>query len=109
MKLIMISLHDRSSVSRSVLEAGANAFVTRRAIATDLLAATDAVLAGRRYVSLPRSRNTKGTRHEAPRPGTIGAGRDSTSDTPETSKFAQNQTPGAKDRVYIYFGAGIRE
>ncbi len=51
MKLIIVSLHDRTSVSRSVLEAGANAFVSKRAIATDLLAATDAVLAGQRYVS----------------------------------------------------------
>ena len=51
MKLIIVSIHDQSSVSRSVLEAGANGFVARRAIATDLLAATDAVLAGQRYVS----------------------------------------------------------
>ena len=51
MKLIIVSVHDQSSVSRSVLEAGANGFVVKRAIATDLLAATDAVLAGQRYVS----------------------------------------------------------
>jgi two-component system secretion response regulator SsrB len=51
MKLIIISVHDQPSVSQSVLEAGAHGFVARRAIATDLLAATDAVLAGQRYVS----------------------------------------------------------
>jgi two-component system secretion response regulator SsrB len=51
MKLIIISVHDQPSVSRSVLEAGADGFVVKRAIVTDLLAATDAVLAGRRYVS----------------------------------------------------------
>ena len=51
MKLIIVSVHDQSSVSQSVLEAGAHGFVARRAIATDLLAATDAVLAGQRYVS----------------------------------------------------------
>ncbi len=51
MKLIIVSVYDQSSVSRSVLEAGADAFVVKRAIATDLLAATDAVLAGQRYVS----------------------------------------------------------
>jgi DNA-binding NarL/FixJ family response regulator len=51
MKLIIISVHDQSSVSRSVLAAGANGFVVRRAIGADLLAATDAVLAGQRYVS----------------------------------------------------------
>jgi two-component system nitrate/nitrite response regulator NarL len=51
MKLIIVSIYDQSSVSRSILDAGANGFVARRAIATDLLAATDAVLAGRQYVS----------------------------------------------------------
>jgi DNA-binding NarL/FixJ family response regulator len=51
MKMIIVSIHDRSSVSNSVLEAGANGFVAKRAIATDLLPAADAVLAGHRYVS----------------------------------------------------------
>jgi len=51
MKLIIVSVHDQASVSRSVLEAGADGFVGKRAIATDLLAAADAVLAGQRYVS----------------------------------------------------------
>jgi len=51
MKMIIVSVHDQSSVSRSVLEAGADGFVAKRAIATDLLAAADAVLAGLRYVS----------------------------------------------------------
>jgi DNA-binding NarL/FixJ family response regulator len=51
MKLIIVSTHDQRSVIQAVLEAGANGFVIKRAIATDLLAAADAVLAGRRYVS----------------------------------------------------------
>lgn len=51
MKLIIVSGYDQPSVGRSVLEAGANGFVVKRAIATDLLAATDAVLAGQQYVS----------------------------------------------------------
>lgn len=51
MKVIIVSVHDQSSVSRSVLEAGADEFVVKRALATDLLAAAEAVLAGRRYVS----------------------------------------------------------
>jgi DNA-binding NarL/FixJ family response regulator len=51
MKMIVVSVHDHASLSRSVLDAGADGFVTKRAIATDLLAATDAVLAGERYVS----------------------------------------------------------
>ena len=51
MKMIIVSVHDQSSVSRSVLEAGADGFVVKRAIATDLLPAADAVLAGQRFVS----------------------------------------------------------
>jgi two-component system secretion response regulator SsrB len=51
MKLIVVSVHDEPSASRLVLEAGANGFVLKRAIATDLLPAVDAVLAGQRYVS----------------------------------------------------------
>jgi two-component system invasion response regulator UvrY len=51
MKLIIISLYDQLSVRRAVMEAGANGFVVKHAIATDLLAAADAVLAGQRYVS----------------------------------------------------------
>ena len=56
MKMIVIGIHEGSNVSRSVLDAGADAYVLKGAIATDLLAATDAVLAGRRYVS-PGSRS----------------------------------------------------
>jgi DNA-binding NarL/FixJ family response regulator len=51
MKLIVVSIHNEPSVSRSVLEAGAHGFVAKRAIATDLLDATAAVLAGLLYVS----------------------------------------------------------
>jgi two-component system secretion response regulator SsrB len=51
LKLILISVHDEPSVCRSVMEAGANGFVFKRAIATDLLPAVDAVLAGGSYVS----------------------------------------------------------
>jgi DNA-binding NarL/FixJ family response regulator len=49
--MIVVSVHDQSIVSRSVMEAGADGFVIKRAIATDLLPATDAVLAGGRYIS----------------------------------------------------------
>jgi DNA-binding NarL/FixJ family response regulator len=51
MKMVIVSAHDQPTVSRSVLEAGADGFVVKRNIATDLLAATDAVLAGEQYVS----------------------------------------------------------
>jgi two-component system secretion response regulator SsrB len=51
MKLILLSVHDQPSVCRLALEAGVDAFVLKRAIATDLLAAVDAVRGGQRYVS----------------------------------------------------------
>jgi two-component system secretion response regulator SsrB len=47
MKIVILSLHDRPSVSRSVLAAGANGFVVKRAIATELLPTIDIVLAKR--------------------------------------------------------------
>ena len=53
MKVIVVSVHDASNVSRSVMDAGADGFVVKRAMATDLLAAADAVLAGKHYVSPP--------------------------------------------------------
>ena len=51
MKMIIVSVDGQPSVSRCVMEAGANAFVVKRALATDLLAATDAVRSGQHYVS----------------------------------------------------------
>ena len=51
LRLIVLSVHDQPSVCRKVMEAGADAFVLKRSIATDLLAAIDAVQAGRSYVS----------------------------------------------------------
>src|SRR5262245_42923908 len=58
MKLILLSIYDQPSVCRSALEAGADAFVLKRCIATDLLAAIDAVQAGRPYSS-PGASNTQ--------------------------------------------------
>jgi len=43
LKVIVLSVHDEQSVRRAALEAGADAFVLKRAIATELLAAVDAV------------------------------------------------------------------
>lgn len=51
MKVIVLSMHDDPTVVRSVLDAGAEGYVLKRAIATDLLPAVDSVLAGNRYVS----------------------------------------------------------
>ena len=43
LKVIVLSVHDEPNVRRAALEAGADAFVLKRAIATDLLPAVDAV------------------------------------------------------------------
>lgn len=51
LKVIVLSVHDQPSVCRAAMEAGADAFVLKRSIATDLLPAIDAVQAGRSYVS----------------------------------------------------------
>jgi DNA-binding NarL/FixJ family response regulator len=50
-KVIALSVHDEPTVVQSALEAGASGFVLKRTIASDLLNAVDAVLAGERYVS----------------------------------------------------------
>jgi len=43
LKVIVLSVHDEQSVRRAAMEAGADAFVLKREIATDLLNAVDAV------------------------------------------------------------------
>jgi DNA-binding NarL/FixJ family response regulator len=64
MKMIVISVSDEPDVSKLALEAGTNGFVLKRAIATDLLPAVDAVLAGECYVSpgVQRSYDSEGRR-----------------------------------------------
>jgi DNA-binding NarL/FixJ family response regulator len=47
LKVIVLSVHDEQSVRRAAMEAGADAFVLKRAIATELLSAVDAVRGGR--------------------------------------------------------------
>ncbi len=46
LKLIVLSVHDEPSVREAVLKAGADAFVLKRAIATDLLPAIDSLMSG---------------------------------------------------------------
>jgi DNA-binding NarL/FixJ family response regulator len=50
-KLLLLSVHDEPTVTSSVLAAGADGVILTRSIATDLLPAVDAVLAGQRFVS----------------------------------------------------------
>lgn len=51
LKMIIVSAYDEPSVGRSVLDAGADGFVVKRAIGTDLLQIADAVLTGSPYGS----------------------------------------------------------
>ena len=46
LKLIVLSVHEEKNVEFAAIEAGANGFVVKRSIATDLLPTIDAVLTG---------------------------------------------------------------
>jgi len=48
-RVILISVHDEPGVARAASSAGADGFVLKRAIASELLPAVEAVLAGRPY------------------------------------------------------------
>ena len=50
-KVIVLSMYDELSVARAALAAGANGFVLKRTIATDMLDALEAVLGDKSYVS----------------------------------------------------------
>ena len=47
LKVIVLSVHDEQSVRRAAMDAGADAFVLKRAISTDLLDAVDHVRGGK--------------------------------------------------------------
>lgn len=51
-KVLLLSVHDEPTVAAAAFAAGADGLVLKRAIATDLLPAVDALLAGKRYVSV---------------------------------------------------------
>ena len=51
LKIITLSMHDEPTLVRSVMEAGADGYVLKSAIGTDLLSAVEAVLASKTYVS----------------------------------------------------------
>jgi DNA-binding NarL/FixJ family response regulator len=50
-KVLLLSVHDEPTIAESAAAAGADAIVLKRAIASDLLPAVDAILAGQRYIS----------------------------------------------------------
>lgn len=51
LNLIILSMHKEPSVMRMCMDAGANAYVLKSSLATDLLPAVESVLAGNRYIS----------------------------------------------------------
>jgi DNA-binding NarL/FixJ family response regulator len=54
--ILLLSVHDERTIAESALTAGAHAVVLKRCLATDLMPAVDAVLAGKRYLSQGISR-----------------------------------------------------
>jgi DNA-binding NarL/FixJ family response regulator len=53
LKVVVLSVHDEQSVRRAAMEAGADAVVLKRTIATDLLAAVDSLRTGSSVDALP--------------------------------------------------------
>jgi DNA-binding NarL/FixJ family response regulator len=58
-KVLLLSVHDECSVAADALAAGADGMIVKSRIATELLPAVDAILAGGRYV-MPSRVNTSG-------------------------------------------------
>jgi DNA-binding NarL/FixJ family response regulator len=50
-KILLLSVHDEATVAKSALSAGADGVVLKRSLATDLMPAVDALLAGGHFVS----------------------------------------------------------
>jgi len=50
-KVLLLSVHDEPALAQAGIDAGANGVVLKRAIATDLLTAVEAVLGGKRFIS----------------------------------------------------------
>ena len=50
-KVLMLTVHDEPTVADAALRAGADAVVLKRSLATDLMPAVEALLAGKSYLS----------------------------------------------------------
>lgn len=50
-RILLLSVHDEDAVAADAFAAGADGLLLKREVATELPAAVDAVLAGKRYVS----------------------------------------------------------
>jgi DNA-binding NarL/FixJ family response regulator len=59
LKVILLSVHDEPSVRRAAVKAGADGFVVKRHIATELMPAVDAILAGHEISDRNESEPTK--------------------------------------------------
>ena len=66
LKVIVLSIHDEQSVRSAAMAAGADAFVLKRAIATDLLPAVDSVRGGQSVEST--TDGGRQTRNKLPSP-----------------------------------------
>ena len=50
-KVILLSVHSERAVARAVIEAGADGFVSKRSMGSELIPAIEAVRRGERYVT----------------------------------------------------------
>jgi DNA-binding NarL/FixJ family response regulator len=57
LKVIVVSVHDEQSVRKAVMNAGADAFVLKSAIATELLSAVDAVRRAKGFEASPEGKS----------------------------------------------------
>ena len=65
-KLIILSIHDEPAVIREVVAAGADGFVLKRSLASDLIPAVHAVIEGASYKSPILEKDTGHGRHPPP-------------------------------------------
>lgn len=61
-KILFLSTHDEPTAIAAVLKAGVDGLVLKRAVATDLLPAVEALLAGRRFIPRVAAHAESGTR-----------------------------------------------
>lgn len=65
LKVLLLSVHDEPTVAQSALEAGAEGFLVKRQIASDLLSAVEAVLRGERWFTALKPGPSASTKPES--------------------------------------------
>lgn len=68
LKLIVMSIHDEPAAIKEVIAAGAEGFVLKRSVATDLIPAVHAVIKNRTYISPLARKNLEPERSEDTNP-----------------------------------------